>query len=100
MHSYLGDTLWALMIFLMFGFVFKSTDSKWITFAALLFSYCIEISQLYHSPWIDAIRSNTLGGLILGFGFLRSDLICYTVGIGIGYFMEIIFLKLHRNLIK
>ena len=48
----------------------------------------IEISQLYHAPWIDSIRATTLGGLILGFGFLWSDLICYTVGIVIGAIID------------
>ena len=40
-----------------------------------------ETSQLYHAPWIDRIRATTLGGLVLGFGFLWSDIACYTVGV-------------------
>jgi hypothetical protein len=34
--------------------------------------------------WIDGIRSTTLDGLVLGFGFLWSDLVCYLVGIAAG----------------
>lgn len=90
-HSYFGDTLWALMVFLLFGFIFHRKSSRWVAFLALLFSFSIEISQLYHAFWIDSIRANRIGGLILGFGFLWSDLICYTVGIGLGYLMEIAF---------
>ena len=45
-------------------------------------------SVLYHTPWIDSIRQTTLGGLILGFGFLWSDLACYAVGVGFGVVME------------
>ncbi len=41
----------------------------------------VELSQLYHAPWIDSIRQTTLGGLILGFGFLWSDLACYALGV-------------------
>jgi hypothetical protein len=93
-HSYLGDTLWAFMIFLMFGFIFPRKDTRWIAIFALAFSYGIEISQLYHSTWIDALRENRLGGLVLGFGFLWSDLICYTVGVGFGCVMETVFTKL------
>ena len=48
---------------------------------ALAFSVLIELSQLYHAPWIDGIRQTTLGGLVLGFGFLWSDLACYTAGV-------------------
>ena len=87
-HAYLGDVLWALMVFLMFGFIFRLKNSRWIAIMALVFSYGIELSQLYHAPWIDALRANKLGGLILGFGFLWSDLICYTVGVGFGYIIE------------
>jgi hypothetical protein len=90
-HSYLGDTLWAFMVFLMFGFIFPGKDTRWIAIYALVFSFGIEISQLYHSSWIDALRANRLGGLILGFGFLWSDLICYTVGVSFGCVMEKVF---------
>ncbi|MDD4969651.1 MAG: DUF2809 domain-containing protein [Paludibacter sp.] len=92
-ESYVGDALWALMVFLMAGFLFQSKSTRWIALVALVFSYCIEISQLYRAPWIDAVRANRLGGLVLGFGFLWSDLVCYAVGIGFGVVMEKIFLK-------
>jgi hypothetical protein len=36
----------------------------------MLFSVAIDLIQLYHAPWIDSIRQTTLGGLILGFGFI------------------------------
>jgi len=55
---------------------------------AMAFSVAIELSQLYHAPWIDSIRHTTLGGLILGFGFVWSDLICYAVGVGLGLAIE------------
>jgi len=90
---YLGDTLWALLVFLLLGFIFQKKRTLWVAIAALAFSYCIEISQLYHAPWIDALRANRLGGLVLGFGFLWSDMVCYTVGVGFGVMMEKVFLK-------
>jgi len=91
---YLGDALWALMVFLLFGFFLHRKSSRLIAIAALVFSYCIEISQLYHAPWVDAIRATTLGGLVLGFGFLWSDLVCYTLGVGFGFLIESAYLKL------
>ena len=54
----------------------------------MAFSVAIELSQLYHAPWIDSIRQTTLGGLILGFGFLWSDLACYAAGVGVGIILE------------
>jgi hypothetical protein len=87
-NLYLGDALWALMVFLLLGFVFRRKESSWIALAALLFSYSIEVSQMYHATWIDAIRATRLGGWVLGFGFLWSDIISYTAGIGFGFAME------------
>ena len=40
----------------------------------------IETLQLWHPPFLEALRATTLGGLVLGYGFLWSDLVCYTVG--------------------
>ena len=86
--SYSGDALWALMVFFLFSFLFNQKSTIFILVISIIFSYGIEISQLYHAPWIDSIRATTLGGLILGFGFLWSDLICYTVGIVIGAIID------------
>ncbi len=83
-HLYIGDVLWALMVFFIFGFLFPRQAIMRLAFYALCFSYAIEFSQLYHAPWIDNIRANRLGGLVLGFGFLWSDLIAYIVGISLG----------------
>lgn len=48
----------------------------------------IEVSQLYKAPWIDSIRGTTLDALVLGHGFLRSDLASYAVGVGVGIVIE------------
>lgn len=92
-HLYVGDALWALMVFLTFGFLFRTKSSYLVALAALTFSFLIEISQLYHSGWIDALRNYRLGGLILGFGFLWSDLLCYTAGVIFGLACELILLR-------
>lgn len=86
--AYLGDSLWALMVFFMIGFLFKRKSSLWVGALALTFSFLIEFSQLYQADWINAWRANKLGGLILGYGFLRSDLVCYTIGVGFGVLIE------------
>ena len=87
-HEYVGDVLYALMIFLGLGFLFPKFSSLKIAALALGFCFVIEISQLYHAPWIDAIRQMRIGGLILGFGFLWSDLVCYSVGVSVGFVKE------------
>ena len=84
LHIYFGDTLWALAAFLGIGLILTRQSTRTVAFLAMAFSIAIELSQLYHAPWIDSIRQTTLGGLILGFGFLWSDLACYAAGVGLG----------------
>ena len=90
LNDYLGDALWALMIFIGFGFLFPKIATKKLAFISLMFCYGIEVSQLYHAEWIDNIRATTLGGLVLGYGFLWSDLVAYTIGVGVGFLFEFI----------
>lgn len=85
---YVGDALWALMVYFGFAFVFRRWSIRLVAVAALGFSVGIELSQLYHAPWIDDLRATRLGGLILGFSFVWSDLLCYVAGVGLGVLIE------------
>ena len=87
--KYSGDILWALMVFFIIGLLLKRESIMKVSIITLLFSFGIEISQLYHAPWIDGIRKTIMGRLILGQGFLGSDLICYMFGILIGVLIEL-----------
>jgi len=86
--AYAGATLWALAAFLGCGVLLPRASTRTIAVLAMAFSVAIELSQLYHAPWIDSIRHTTIGGLILGFGFLWSDLACYALGVGLGMLVE------------
>lgn len=79
--DYAGDTLWAAMVYVGFRFLFPSASIFTAAAISLLFSYGIEISQLYQADWANTLRSTTIGSLILGHGFLWSDMICYTAGV-------------------
>ncbi len=87
--DYGGDTLWALMVFVGIGLVMHRWPTWRVTASALCIAYGTETGQLYHAPWIDHLRQTVVGGLVLGRGFLWSDLVCYTVGIGFGMLAEI-----------
>jgi hypothetical protein len=60
---------------------------------ALSICYGIELSQLYHARWIDNIRETNIGGLVLGFGFLWSDVLAYTLGVALAFRIDEIFLR-------
>ena len=86
--EYAGDTLWALTAFLGIGFLLPQLSTWRVAALAFGFALVIELSQLYHAPWLDALRHTRLGGLILGFGFLWSDLVCYALGVACGVGLE------------
>lgn len=80
-NMYLGDLLWSMMVYFAITLVFYRSSVARIIMISLVFCYGIELSQLYHEPWIDGIRATTLGGLVLGYGFLWSDMLAYTLGV-------------------
>ena len=95
--KYAGDTLWALMVYLGFGFLFNKAKIRNVALASMTVSYLIEISQLYQGEWINSIRDTTIGALILGHGFLISDLVCYTIGILIGVVFEYLYFYIRHR---
>ena len=85
---YAGDILYTTMYFFIFGFLFPKMPPLQVAVISILLCYGIEILQLYQADWIENIREYKLGGLILGHGFLWSDLLCYTIGGGLGWLVE------------
>jgi hypothetical protein len=86
--EYAGDTLWAVMAFIVIAVLAPDWPTRRVAIVALLATYADEVSQLYHAPWIDAIRNTRLGALTLGYGFLWSDVGCYTVGVALCVLVE------------
>jgi len=90
---FIGDILWATMIYFGFRLLFIYKSIKFIVIASLLFCYAIEFSQLYQAPWINNIRHTVIGGLVLGEVFLWGDMLSYTIGVAIGVMVERFLLK-------
>ncbi|TCC97185.1 ribosomal maturation YjgA family protein [Pedobacter hiemivivus] len=84
-----GDILYAVMMFLLIKFLLIQLRYWKVALISLSVCYFIEISQLYHASWIVQIRNTTIGALVLGHGFLWSDMIAYTVGTAIVYFITL-----------
>jgi hypothetical protein len=85
---FIGDILWATMVYFIMRFLFIAKSARFNVIAALLFCFAIEFSQLYKAPWINDLRHTLFGRLVLGEGFLWSDLLCYVIGVGIGAGIE------------
>jgi hypothetical protein len=87
--EYAGDTLWAVMVFIGIGFLAPTWSTFRVAIVSLVLAYSVEVSQFYHAAWIEALRHTSLGGLVLGYGFLWNDLACYTVGVTLGVILDI-----------
>lgn len=91
--DYAPDTLWALLVFSVGATLAPRLPTWKLALFALGFAYLMECSQLYQAPWINHLRATRIGGLLLGFGFLWSDLLCYTIGIGLGALLDFVILS-------
>lgn len=88
--KYGGDIIWAGM-FLFFMRIFFSTVVLWkLALVCYALGVADEVLQLYHAPWIEAIRHTRIGGLVLGYGFLWSDIVCYAIGVLMAYLLALV----------
>ena len=78
-----------MAVFATIGLIFPSAASWQVTSIAYVLTSLFEYSQLYHSPWVDALRGTSLGALALGTEFLIPDLTCYAVGVLLGLLIEL-----------
>lgn len=79
--AYAGDTLWAAAVYWGLALLWPRQRTAVVAATALTVAVLVEVSQLYHAPWLDAVRGTWPGALVLGEGFLWSDLACYAVGV-------------------
>jgi hypothetical protein len=78
--TYGGDAAWAMAAYAGWRMLLPSVDRLWIAGLAFGLATMVEISQLANWEWLNSIRDRRLGALLLGRGFLWSDLAAYAVG--------------------
>ncbi|MFZ4579546.1 MAG: DUF2809 domain-containing protein [Myxococcota bacterium] len=76
-----GDVLYATVAYWGFRWLAPQRPMIHAAVAALAFCVAVEVGQLWHPAWLEAIRSTRLGGMVLGHGFLWDDLGWYGVGV-------------------
>jgi len=75
------EIFWCLLIVLFFD-----AGKPWVIAISVLFITCLlEILQLWHPPFLELIRSNFIGRVLLGTTFTWSDFPYYFIGCGIGW---------------
>ena len=78
--AYGGDTLWASALYVGLRLLAPGGARGRALAVALALSLAVELSQLAQPPWLVAIRETLPGRLLLGRGFVWSDLPCYAAG--------------------
>lgn len=80
-----GDALWAMMVFCFWRILLVNRPLKVVALVALAHAYLVEFSQLLTFPWLVSFRNTFVGHMLLGQGFLWTDLIAYTLGVIVIY---------------
>ncbi len=76
-----GDALWAMTVYCCWRIILVNKSRLVSAAAALITSFAVEFSQLLTPDWLVKVRSTFLGHMLLGQGFLWTDLIAYAVGV-------------------
>ena len=85
---FIGDLLYAVMMYFIFRMLFPKSLTIIVAIFSLTLCFLIECFQLYQVQWIIDIRKTSLGHLVLGEGFLWSDLVAYFFGTLIAFFLD------------
>lgn len=90
--EYGGDalyaTLWVQLLGALAWWRGRGPGVGAVALTALSVCFLVEGSQAVDVGWLAAARATRLGALVLGRGFLVSDLGCYAVGAGLGGLVE------------
>jgi len=86
--KYPGDALWTVAVYLGWKLVFPAMAPWKLGLMALGQSVGVEFLQLYHAPWLDGIRGNRFGHLLLGSTFNPMDLVAYSVGAAVVFLID------------
>lgn len=81
MRKYGGDALWAVLVFCLVRFCRTSGRTVAAAGVAFAIAVVVELSQLYHAPWIETIRGSRFGRLAVGSTFNGPDIAAYALGI-------------------
>lgn len=87
-RKYGADALWAWLVFLLIRIIRPQARTATSAAVAFGFTVMVELTQLYHAPWIDAIRATRLGALVLGSVFNWPDIPAYALGVAVGVLIE------------
>ncbi len=82
--KYAGSVLWGTMVFFILAIVAADMTAHRRAGIAAFIATVVELSRLYHAPWLDDFRLTTAGALLLGRIFSGWNILAYWTGIAGG----------------
>ena len=76
-----GDALWVMMVFCLWRIILVKQSLRLVAIISLTHSFLVEFSQILRWSWLVSFRSTFIGHMMLGQGFLWTDLLAYMIGI-------------------
>ena len=81
--EYGGDTLWPVPFYALLAMALPRLRLAVLLGIVLLVTFGIELSQLFHPPWLESLRRLPVLGFLLGTSFVVSDLVCIGLGVSL-----------------
>jgi hypothetical protein len=92
--KYAGSILWGAMLYFCVTTCAPRARVVSLLIVAFLIGAVVEITRLYHTPWLDAFRATPAGALLLGRHFSVWNIAAYWLG---GLLAAIAALPLRRE---
>src|SRR5690606_29746118 len=80
LSAVIGDVLYAVMIYWCVRLLFLKKSFLFTFSGSVMFCFVIEGLQAIQVAWLVALRQHSFWKLVLGQGFLWSDLVAYVIG--------------------
>ena len=79
--THVGDACWTIAVCGVLRLLRPEDPTARLACLGWALSVAVELSQLLQVGWLETIRANRIGALLIGRGFLWTDLAAYTVGV-------------------
>jgi hypothetical protein len=84
-NDWFGSIAYEIFWILLVAFLFPQASPLWTAVGVCLATCVLEFLQLWHPPFLEAMRVTLLGRLILGNTFNWSDFLSYFMGSFLGW---------------
>jgi hypothetical protein len=85
MNDLFGSIAYEIFWILLIALLFPKASPVWTAIGVCLATCLVEFLQLWHPPFLEAMRATLPGRLVLGNAFTWSDFLSYFIGSFLGW---------------